>query len=195
MATTLKIGMSLHDFMERYDQVPFELIEGEMIPVSPQAIESIQIAGRLFRLLADYVEANKLGEAYMEGPFTLKPADDPTWVKGSRVPDVMFVKADRLKALAEADQKWRKGPLPLAPDLVVEIVSPTDSFTDVMRKIDGYLRDGVKLAWVIDPEQKVVTIHVPDSNQITRLSEEDVLSGGEVVAGFEIPIKRLFESM
>lgn len=123
--------ISLDEFMELYsDEGPFELIEGEREPVSPQVTRSSRITFRLARWLADFVESNNLGEIFSETPFVIMVQDN--WVKGSRVPDIMFIRAERLAALAESDPDWEEKPLTIVPDLVIEVVSPTDRLTKIM---------------------------------------------------------------
>jgi Uma2 family endonuclease len=183
--------MTLDQFAEMYgDCGPFEIIEGEIVEMTPQVTRSALIGGRLFRKLADYVEAHQVGEAFIEAPFVLAVASN--WVKGSRVPDVMFVRAERLAQLAQDDSDWQDKPLAIVPDLVAEIVSPTDKTSDVDRKIMRYLDDGVRVVWVIEPTVQTVTIHTAGSKQLTRLTAEDALTGGEVIPGFEIAISKLF---
>jgi Uma2 family endonuclease len=191
MTQTGVTSMSLEQFIALYgERGPFELIEGEIEPVTPHITRSARIAVRLLRALADHVDAHELGEVFMEAPFVLTA--DSNWVTGSRVPDVMFVAAERLAELAANDPAWEDKPLVLVPDLVAEIVSPTDRLAEVEKKIARYLADGVRVVWLIEPEGQTVTIHTPGSQQITRLRAGDTLSGGDVVAGFEMPVARLF---
>lgn len=191
MTQTRTFSITIEEFIRLYgDEGPFEIIEGERVPVAPQITRSGRIAGRLFLELAAYVKQNNLGEVFTEVPFVL--VLELQWVAGSRVPDLMFVRADRLAQLAAADPEWENKPLTLVPDLVVEIISPTDRASDVSKKIARYLQDGVQIAWLIDPEIQVVTIHASGSKQITRLSSEDTLTGGDVVPGFEMAVAKLF---
>lgn len=185
--------ISIEDFMRLYsDEGPFEWIDGERVPVNPQITRSGRIAFRLARKLADYVDANDLGEVFTETPFILPTERKSRWVKGSRVPDVMFASAARLVSLAEEYPDWEDMPLPLVPDLVVEVISPTDKFSDVSKKIGRYLLDGVRLIWLIDPEQQIVIIYEQGSNQQTMLGVDRVLAGGEVIPGFKMSIASLF---
>lgn len=191
MVKTSASSMTVEAFMRRYsDEGPFELIEGELVPVTPQITRSARIAGRLFRVLADYVEDRNLGEAFIETPFVLTV--DSNWVTRARVPDVMFVTANRLTQLAETDPDWDTKPLALVPDLVIEVVSPTDSHADVQKKITRYLDDGVRQAWLIEPGGQTVTIYTPHSKQLTHLIAEDTLTGGDIIPGFELPLVTLF---
>ena len=185
--------MSIDAFMERYsDEGPFEFIDGEIIPVTPQITRSSRVGARLFRAMADHVDENGLGEVFIETPFVLT-LDNPNWVKDSRVPDVMFYTAEKLAKLAEAIPDWESKPLIGVPDFVAEVVSPTDKFTKVHLKIARYLRDGVRLLWVIDPQQKNVTVYTSGSDQQTIVSGSDsLLTGGDVLPGFSIKLADLF---
>jgi len=82
--------------------------------------------------------------------------------------------------------------LALVPDVVAEVVSPTDRHTDIAAKVRRYLDDGVQLVWVVDPQARVVTAHRAGSDHSLWLSGEAVLSGADVTPGFELPLPRLF---
>ena len=191
MVRTISEGMTLDEFMQRYsDEGPFEIIEGECILMAPQITRSGRIAGRLFLELATYVKSKNAGEVFVEVPFVLTL--DAQWVAESRVPDLMFVQAGRLAQLAASDPDWEAKPLALVPDLVVEIVSPTDRLPDVSKKIARYLLDGVRLVWLVEPDAQTVTIYTPGSKQLTRLNNEDTLTGSDIIPGFEMVVSRLF---
>jgi Uma2 family endonuclease len=88
-------------------------------------------------LLADHVDENALGRVFVEVPFVMTDPGDPNWVTGSRVPDAMFYNQARIDELAKSDAEWRLKPLPIPPDLAVEV----NRFSAVSKKIDGYLSD------------------------------------------------------
>lgn len=113
-------------------------------------------------------------------------------ILGSRVPDIMFIRAERLAALAESDPDWEEKPLTVVPDLVVEVVSPTDRLTQINRKISRYLKDGVLVIWLVDADSKTVTIYKQGETNLERLTVDDVLSGGEIITGFELAVSKLF---
>jgi Uma2 family endonuclease len=183
--------MTLEEFMQRYsDEGPFEILEGEIVPVNPQITRSARIGFRLARNLADYVDGHNLGEVFTEAPFVI--GDTPQWVKGSRVPDIMFFSAERLVQLAKDVPDWEEKPLLIAPDLVVEIISPTDRALQVSKKVERYLTDGIQKIWLVDPEQKIVTVYTQGSKLQERLTLEDSLSGEDVIPGFELPLETLF---
>lgn len=133
-----------------------------------------------------------MGEAFVEVTF-IRPQDfDSNWVRGSRVPDVTYFAQERIEAYQQVVQDYDAKPLMLIPDLVIEVVSLNDSYTDINDKVKRYLQDGVRLVLVVDAQVKTIAVHVPDSNQITYLSGDAVLSGGEVIPGFELKLSELF---
>jgi Uma2 family endonuclease len=186
------LRISLDEFMRRYDETPIEIINGEILPMSPQSTRSARIAGRLFLRLSEYVLNNSLGEAFIEAPFALIQTGDSDWVKGSRTPDVMFIRSERLKQLSEQNPDWEDNPMTIPPDLAVEVISPTDRFTNVNQKIAKYLEDGVQLIWVVDPQAKTVTVYRAGSSQQVLLTRDDTLTGDTIVPDFEIALADLF---
>ena len=103
-----------------------------------------------------------------------------------RGPDLSFVSAQRIAP----------GPLPLslfegAPDLAVEILSPSNREGEIRGKVADYLAAGGRLVWVVDPIRRRVTVHEP-GKQATLLLASDVLDGGPVLPGFRLPLGELF---
>ena len=138
------------------------------------------IGARLLTRLGSYVEAQRLGGVY--GP-------DTSFQIGAneRLPDVAFVAADRIPPEGEPQGMW-----PFAPDLAVEILSPTDLHEKVSGKIREYFAAGVRQVWLISPEYKTVTIY-QSPIQVRMLTEEDELSSDEIVPGFRCRLRELFQ--
>ena len=192
MATRVEVPqITIEEFVRLYEQQPFELIDGEQIPLSPTVQDHNVTTSTMFRLLILDIHPKALGEVFVEAPFVLEYSKN--WVKGSRTPDLMFVNAQRLAAYREANPDWRNRPLVLVPDLAIEIVSQNDSYSDVEAKAEGYLRDGVRLVWIFDPQRKKIAVREAGSNMVKILSIEDMLIGGEVIPGFEAAVKAIFE--
>jgi Uma2 family endonuclease len=78
------------------------------------------------------------------------------------------------------------------PDLAIEVLSPADSMSDVLRKIGDYLEAGAKQVWIIDPKNESAEVY-SSGDRVTRLTDDQFLSGGDVLAGFALNIKALFE--
>lgn len=181
--------MTIDDFIRLYDtEGPFELVDGERITVSPTVARHTVTLRVIFRALDSYCQSHHLGEVFQESPFVL--TEDSQWVLGSKVPDVMYYEASRWTRYTENTDGWQDRPFMLVPDLAVEVVSPTDRYTDIQKKVDSYLSDGVRLIWIIDPGRKGVTLYQGASYQ--ALAEADTLTGGDVLPGFSLPLPDLF---
>lgn len=156
----------------------YELVQGELRQMSPPGMEHGERAVRIGRLLDEFVEEHELGRVGVESGFYL--ARNPDTVRG---PDAFFVSKERLPLEVEV-----VGFCEVLPDLVVEVVSPGDTFTEVMEKVQEYLAAGVRLVWVVDSRRHVVLVY-PGGH---TLAETDTLTGGEVLPGFTVPVTRLF---
>ena len=169
--------MTMEEFLES-DLEGYEYIKGELVPMPPTSMEHGEIGVNLIIPLGLYVRENKLGRLYtIETTFQL----DDRVVK----PDVAFVSTERLS------EDKLKG-FPLAPDLAIEIVSPTDKQYDVTEKALAYLKAGTRLVWVIEPVAKTVMVYRSETD-FTLLSCEDTLMGEDVVEGFACAVSQLFE--
>ena len=187
-------ALTIEDFVQRYgDDGPFEYLDGEFMPVAPQVSGSGRAGGSLYRLLANHVDEHDLGEVFIETPFVLT-LDRSRWVTGSRVPDVMFYSQQRFEQFTQDYPDWETIPVVGAPDFVAEIVSPTDSFTEVSDKVRRYLDDGVQLVWVVDWRAKTIQTHAQGSNQSLTFSATDSLSADPVIAGFTLELEKYFGS-
>ncbi len=188
MSVETRIGMPLDEFIREYDLAPFELINGEKLLLMPPVAEHGETIRILLRALFGYEQVNPNVVVYTEMPVVAM--DTPNWVKGSLVPDLMIYDKTRLDEYKQRVPDWKSKPFILVPDLCVEVVSATDSYSDVEAKVAQYLADGVRLVWVMNPRLKTVIAHT--ASRITRLTEADILDGGEVLPGFSLPISALF---
>lgn len=103
-----------------------------------------------------------------------------------RAPDVAFVSRARVESIGEIEGFW-----PEAPDLAVEVISPSDIYADVVEKVFDWLDAGTKMVVVINPRQRSATVYKSQTD-ITALLESDVLHGGDVVPGFELAVREIF---
>lgn len=164
------------------DDFRYELVRGVLRKMVPAGNEHGQIALRLAWRLAQYVETNKLGVTYAaETGFIL--ALDPDTV---RAPDAAFVRQERLDEIGKVAGFW-----PGAPDLVIEVISPSDQYSEVESKVADWLKAGSRMVVVVDPRRRVVAVHHSRSG-IRVLGMGEVLEGGDVVPGWSVPIEELF---
>jgi Uma2 family endonuclease len=158
-----------------------ELVRGRVVDVTPAGAGHGRIGSWLNARIRQFVEERDLGVVYgADTGFRLER--DPDTV---RAPDVAFVAADRLPEIDE--RKY----VPFAPDLAVEVVSPSDTFREVEEKARMWLSSGTQLVWVAEPETERMFVYRPDAPR-QELSADDELTGGEVLPGLAIPLARCF---
>jgi Uma2 family endonuclease len=159
----------------------YELLEGKLImsPVhASHGMACIRISSALFH----FVEARGLGQVF-DSSTGFRLAEDLLLS-----PDVAFASKERLKKIMPAPDKFLYG----APDLVVEVLSPSDRMRQVNRKLDHYFEHGTRLAWLIHWRKQQVHIYTADSiESLTDL--DDVLTGGLVLPGFKCKLRKIFE--
>ena len=183
-------GMSLDDFMAKYEEQAFELIDGEIFNMTPMKYRHNIIQKRIFLKFTDYESSSKNGEAFSEMPFVLE--DTSNWLTGSRVPDVMYYQKSRLETYRVEVPDYEDKPMVLVPDIVVEIILPTDKYSDVKHKVALYIEDDVKIIWVVDPQLQTVEEYTQAKPDAITKRNDDVLSGGDVAEGFELKISEIF---
>ena len=160
----------------------YELIEGEIRAMSPAGNKHGKIAMALGFRLAAFVQEHKLGAVYAaETGFLIQQNPDTV-----RAPDVAFISQARLDAVGPVDGYW-----PGAPDIVAEVVSPNDRFSDTEQKALNWLEAGSKIVWVVDPAQAHVTEYRGVS-EIRVLSSEEKLTATELLPDWEVQISELF---
>lgn len=160
----------------------YELVDGQLVE-RKTGWKSSWVGGRLFYYLSAHLQANPIGWlAGADGSYQCFPKH-PTRV---RKPDVSFIRLERL-AVDEAPE----GHCRLAPDLVAEVVSPNDSYSEVEERIEDYLDAKVRLIWVSDPPTRTARVHRPDGSA-KNLKPDDELDGEDVLPGFRCPLASLF---
>lgn len=159
---------------------PSELVEGRVVRLSPTSLEHGRIELRLGAALLAYAEASGRGKAGGgEVGIYVRRAPDTV-----RAADALFISNERYA---------RRGPsryLDVAPELVAEILSPDDRWSEVMAKIEEYLAAGVVVVWVVDPTLRHVLAY-RSLTEVRRFAEGDVLADAEVLPGFALPVADL----
>ncbi len=158
-----------------------ELVRGVLVVREPAGFRHGAISATLTKLLAQHVDTNRLG-LVLAAETGFKLAADPDTV---RAPDVAFVRRERLPDPLDL------GYAALAPDLAVEVLSPSDRPGETLAKIGDWLTAGSRLMWVVDPGRREARVYRQDGSE-TLLTERDVLNGEDVVPGFECPLGALF---
>ena len=161
-----------------------ELVRGHIRMMTPASAGHGLVSATVLRLLSTYVWQHRLGVCFADSTgYTL-----PNLPNTVRAPDASFVRANRLPPDGVTG-----GFLQLAPDLGVEVLSPSESDADLSEKLADYRVAGTPLVWVIDPARRTVT--VISTHESTILGVDQTLTGGDVVPGFACGVAELFEGL
>ena len=160
----------------------YELIEGELIEMAPAGGRHSNIGVRIAVLLFQHVDKSNLGELFgADCGFFLR--HDPDTV---RAPDAAFITKERIPS-----EGIPSGFVDTIPDLVVEVVSPSDRTGQVQAKTEQWIEHGVKLVWVAYPERRSITVY-RSLSEVHVLHEGDTLTGDPVLPGFSCPVTEIF---
>lgn len=184
-------GMSLEDFMTKYEEQPFELIDGHAHILMPTIYGISTIQKNIYLKFLLYTQNTQVGKVYGWLPIVM--LDDLESVKSVYKPSVAFFQHTRLNKYYESVEDYNEKPLMLVPDIVVEIMWSFNPHSHVKRKVHAYLEDGVKLIWVVDYQNKTVVEYTQDHPDGVAKRKDDVLSGGDVAQGFELAVSEIFE--
>jgi Uma2 family endonuclease len=167
-----------------YDEMRLELSEGNLIIMSPAGGKHGGLATDLSVYIHQHVKPRRLGyvTAAETGYILYK---NPSGKDTVRAPDVGFVRAERLP------EGLPDGYIPFAPDLAVEVASPNESGDDIQHKVLDYLRYGTQAVWYFYPKSRTVNIHKQEGTH--TFAEDDVLDGGDVLPGFKLALREVFE--
>jgi Uma2 family endonuclease len=163
------------------DEGRCELVNGEIVHLSPAQPLHGLIEGRLGARLWNYADSERRGHV-LTGEVGLWVRRGPDTVRGA---DLVFISRERYA------RRSLKGFLNVPPELVVEILSPDDRYGEVMEKLEEYLALGVDLVWIVDPERRYVLAY-RSLLEVERFAEGDVLMDEEILPGFSLPVADLF---
>lgn len=159
-----------------------ELVRGDIRLMTPASGAHGAVAGAIFAALNAFIEARQLGVCFPDNTgFAL-----PGLVDTVRSPDVAFVRADRLPAAGIGG-----GFLAVAPDLVVEILSPSETASELEDKLRDYRVAGTPLVWVVDVAKRVVCVRAVGATE-RWVDESGELDGDDVLPGFSVSVQKLF---
>lgn len=158
-----------------------EIVGGTLSLLPLRSPAASRYASRLCVALGGWTEEQRLGETLPASGFVLQ--EEPLTL---RAPDLAFVRTERLPVGEDEAGFWH-----LAPDLAVEIISPSETAQSIEGKVQDYLTAGTRLVWLLFPALRVVVEHRPDGSA-RRYSDDQSLDGGDVVPGFTLPLAHLF---
>lgn len=154
-----------------------ELVRGVLVVREPAGLRQGRVVAALSRRLTDHVQTSGTGQVYAgDTGFTLSRGPDTV-----RAPDIAFIRRERIP-----DPEPMGFP-DLAPDLAVEILSPTNRPGEMLAKVADWLRAGTRLVWVVDPERRLVRVYRHDGTE-ALVPATGALSGEDLLPGFTCPL-------
>ncbi len=184
MTTTKRKLLTAEDLLELHSEgIKGELIRGVFCETVSTGIEHGEIAGNFIIGIGTFVKPRKLGRVFgSDSGIRLENGPDTV-----REPDVGFISAERLP-LGTRVTSYSE----VVPDLVVEVISPSNSVREMYDRAHMWLRHGVVIVWVADPDTRTVDVYRQEGPIVT-LGEDDNLDGAPVLPGFTLPVREVFE--
>ena len=162
---------------------PHELVEGRIVLMSPTGNRHGEIEINIGAELRAFVRSQKLGRVQV-GEVGIFTGRDPDTVRAA---DILYISNERYA------QQRSPGYLTVAPELIVEILSANERWTDVTQKLREYFDIGVRLVWIVDPEAQRIYAY-RSLTEVREFTDDDELSDDELLPGFSTPVAELFES-
>ena len=163
------------------DGFRYELVRGELVKMPPAGFEHCDAGAEVLVHLRVYAKAKGLGRA-VGADTGFRLAEDHVLA-----PDVAFVSQSRLPVTGLPERFF-----PGVPDLAVEVISPSGREPHIDRKVDDYFHYGCQMVVFVRPRTRTVEVHTPD-REVQVLEMGDVLDGGEVVPGWQLPVAQIFD--
>jgi Uma2 family endonuclease len=155
--------------------------KGEILVMSPSGGYSSYESGKVFRQLSVWSDEDKTGVAFDSSGGFLLPNG------GMRAPDAAWVQLSRLQKLSHREKEKF---LPLCPDFLIEVASPSDTISELREKMDEYRQTGLRLGWLILPASTEVEIYSPAGVQV--LAAPETLTGDPLLPGFKLELASIW---
>lgn len=175
--------LTVDDLLQAEDDgYQYELENGRLLRMPPSGPLASMVALTTARMIGNFVAAHRLG-VVGGADFGIQLSANPDTV---RAPDAVFYRADRIPPGGIPATYWT-----LAPDLAVEVLSPSDRRGKVLCKVGEYLDAGTRLVWVVDPQRRTAVVYRPDGEP-TILGADGVLDGEDVLPDFLLPLTEVW---
>ncbi len=163
----------------------YEIVNGELVDMGNSGALHGYVCSLLLAALMGFVLPNKLG-VILDSSTAFKMKNG-----NKRSPDISFFAKERLQGVTELPSGFLEG----APDLAVEVLSPSNTVEEIDGKIVEYFENGARLVWVVNPGQHYILVYRSAQEPDRLLKSVDSLDGEEVVPGFSFPVANLFQPL
>ena len=163
------------------DLGPCELVAGKIVPMSPTNWKHGDFVSELDWHLRTFVKKHEIGKV-LAGEIGIYVRRDPDYVRGA---DVAFISFERIAQIQSESY------LDVAPELVVEVISPGNTWQKMRDKIEEYFSIGVEHVWIVEPERRQVLVYYAPT-EMKALTKSDTLEGEGSLSGFSLPLDVLF---
>jgi Uma2 family endonuclease len=177
--------MTLDEFIGHENQ-RLEIIDGETVEMTAAGMVHQAIARNAFRALDQFCLANPIGEVFQDQT-TYLMFSTARGLKNAFLPDVSFIRNESIMPLDDP-----KRPYPGAPDLAVEVISPSDNSDDVLKKVRVYFDKGTDEVWLVFPETREVHQFRRDTLDTARIYTGEQVIETPMLSGFMLPLHQLF---
>ncbi|MFN2458567.1 MAG: Uma2 family endonuclease [Chitinophagaceae bacterium] len=159
MPAVLEKKKTVQDYLQLPEGAPYQLLNGELVMSPSPGREHQKVGGAIYRLISNLCVERKIGEVYY-APFDVY-LDEENVVQ----PDICFFSNERLSELSDRGAE-------AAPDIVIELLSPSNAYYDLRYKLDLYEKHGVKEYFIVDPEDNIVIAYANQNNKFTEQYRE-----------------------
>lgn len=174
--------ITAEDLLAMGSDAPYELLNGELIEMSPSYTDHSRIGLFIGGQLDAFSRRSKLGFATQsDGGYFIGHNPDTVLA-----PDAAFVRRERIPSGHDFRSFF-----PGAPDIAVEVVSPSESTGDTAQKVALYTKSGVPLIWIVYPKHRKITVHRFGEPPVT-LGESDTITGEDILPGFSMAVAEVF---
>jgi len=175
--------LSGEELLNMGDLGPCELVDGTIVPLSPTGGEHGTIEGSIAYLLNSYIRPRSLGWV-LTGEVGIYTRHDPDRVRAA---DIAFVSRRQIDAIPS-------GFLNIPPELVVEIVSPSDRWQDLREKIDEYFVIGVQALWIVEPKTRTIMVYSSPTTA-NKFDKDQIVAASETLTEMEISVAEIFSDV
>lgn len=184
----IKIGISEQDLLQLDEDKRFEVVDGIIVENGMAAgFNHVLVIDNLYDILKPFAKKHKLGRVHTDSLTFILHTDKENNIQQARIPDLSFIKRGKMP-----DDFDRSRPFSGAPDLAVEVVSPSESTADIMAKVSDYLRYGTEQVWVIYPLKEELHQYLKDDNAPRIFLANDTLIAETLFPQLKITIADLF---